>query len=257
MVSPVEPICPEQQTMGAVADAAGDIVGNAMGMTLKPVLEASIEPILILLADKVGEMTAENMIKDYSTLCSGLAGVPNLVGEVKKAVSDIMMGFRAELIEYCEDVVRCDIGKGFEHVMMDLIKASWYGIFEAEETVWSLMPGFAGSCLRTARQMHEEMGSCCDFLPGFPSVGDKVIDHVLELMKGSLKAELKLRNIPSELSELLPWNSCDYLIHQPLDTLETKLPAPKSGKKHIPNLHFNDNPMISDAADMYGSNSSY
>merc|ERR1719428_1536775 len=117
------------------------------------------------------------------------------------------------------------------------MKAIRYGAGEAEEAVWSRIPGFAGSFLRTARELEHEFGGTvpCDCCMGLlPSVCEEVALHTIDLMKDSLKVELKERNIPPQLAELLPWNVCDQLKHLPLDTLEAKQSPPKSGKWHHP-----------------------
>lgn len=263
---------PGQQVMGTAAEVAGDAVGNAMGMILQPVLEASIEPVLMSLARKVGEIYVEVAIKKFSRMAPGLADVPNLVEEVTKETSSTMMSFREELLEYCGDVmgcdekrgnhvVRCDLAKGFEHVVIDFMKAILFGTWEAEDVVYSLLPGFGGQFLRTARSFHSnsyDLPECCDICFGqvFPNVCEEVLDQGFALIEGFLKAELKKGNLPPQVAELLPWNVIDELKHlcertgdDVLGTLEIKQPPPKSGKRFHPQYKDRDDELGEELAD--------
>lgn len=194
--------------MDAFGDMAGDaagMMGNAMGMTLQPMLEATIEPTLMFLAPKVGEMAAQKMIDKYSQL----AEVPNLVQEACNAATNAMMEYLQELIEYCQDVLD-DVSEGFHHVLCDLMRAIRAGVAAAVEAIMNLMPGCLGMCMCVAGMFFDNT-----------DVIMEITDAMLEVLKDYLKGELQKRNIPPQLADMLPWNASP----------DDEIPPPRSGNQ--------------------------
>jgi len=202
---------------------------KVMAMNLQQMLEASIDPAIPYVASKIGELSRDVCIKKFKRL----AKVPNVAEKAAKVAEEEFIGYRDELVEYCQDV-QDDVQAGLNHVLTDFAMAIAVAVGEAFHTCEDMVPGCMSHCINLDRFVagyfgHQKMLGQMLNLSG---ACECVCEEVEDLMKDFLKAELQKKNIPDELLSMLSW--------QITYSDKVKLPPPKSGKRHVPKMSEDD-----------------